>query len=46
MCSMMASKLISNGVPNLKHGLAAVVERYLGRELSKDAGKRLVRASA
>jgi DNA polymerase I-like protein with 3'-5' exonuclease and polymerase domains len=35
MCSMIASKLISNGVPNLKHGLAAVVERYLGRELSK-----------
>ena len=36
MCSMLASKLISNGVPNLKHGLAAVVERYLGRELSKE----------
>ena len=36
MCSMIASKLISNGVPNLKHGLAAVVERYLGRELSKE----------
>lgn len=36
MCSMLASKLISNGVPNLKHGLAAVVERYLGRTLSKE----------
>ena len=36
MCSMLASKLISNGVPNLKHGLAATVERYLGRELSKE----------
>jgi DNA polymerase I-like protein with 3'-5' exonuclease and polymerase domains len=39
MCSMLASKLISNGVPNLKHGLAAVVERYLGRELSKELQK-------
>ena len=36
MCSMIASKLISNGVPNLKHGLAPTVERYLGRELSKE----------
>jgi DNA polymerase I-like protein with 3'-5' exonuclease and polymerase domains len=36
MCSMIASKLLSNGVPNLKHGLAAVVERYLGRTLSKE----------
>jgi DNA polymerase I-like protein with 3'-5' exonuclease and polymerase domains len=39
MCSMLASKLLSNGVPNLKHGLAAVVERYLGRELSKELQK-------
>ena len=36
MCSMIASKLISNGVPNLKHGLAPTIERYLGRELSKE----------
>ena len=36
MCSMLASKLISNGVPNLKHGLAPTVERYLGRTLSKE----------
>lgn len=36
MCSMLGSKLLSNGVPNLKHGLAAVVERYLGRTLSKE----------
>lgn len=36
MCSMIASKLISNGVPNLKHGLAPTVERYLGRTLSKE----------
>jgi DNA polymerase I-like protein with 3'-5' exonuclease and polymerase domains len=36
MCSMLASKLLSNGVPNLKHGLAPTVQRYLGRELSKE----------
>ena len=36
MCSMLASKLISNGIPNIKHGLAATVERYLGRTLSKE----------
>lgn len=36
MCSMIASKLLSNGVPNLKYGLAPTVERYLGRELSKE----------
>lgn len=36
MCSMLASKLLSNGVPNLKHGLGAVVERYLGKVLDKE----------
>jgi len=36
MCSMLASKLISNGIPNMKHGLAPTVERYLGRTLSKE----------
>lgn len=36
MCSMIASKLLSNGIPNLKHGLAPTVERYLGRTLSKE----------
>jgi DNA polymerase I len=36
LCSMLASKLISNGKPNLKHGLAPVVQRYLDREISKE----------
>ena len=36
MCSMIASKLLDNGRPNLKHGLAPTVDRYLGRELSKE----------
>lgn len=36
MCSMIGSKLLSNGIPNLKHGLAPTVERYLGRTLSKE----------
>jgi len=35
-CTMLASKLLNNGIPNLKHGLAAVSERYLKRELSKE----------
>lgn len=35
-CTMLASKLLSNGLPNVKHGLGYVVERYLGRALSKE----------
>jgi len=35
-CSMLASKLLMNGVPNSKHGLANVVKRYLHRELDKE----------
>lgn len=35
-CTMIASKLLNNGIPNLKHGLGFVVQRYLGRELSKE----------
>lgn len=35
-CSMIASKLLTNGMPNLKHGLGAVVERYLSRQLDKE----------
>ena len=35
-CTMLASKLLTNGVPNLKHGLGVVVQRYLGRELDKE----------
>lgn len=35
-CTMLASKLLSNGLPSIKHGLGYVVERYLGRTLSKE----------
>jgi DNA polymerase I-like protein with 3'-5' exonuclease and polymerase domains len=35
-CTMLASKLLTNGIPNLKHGLGFVVERYLDRTLSKE----------
>jgi DNA polymerase I-like protein with 3'-5' exonuclease and polymerase domains len=35
-CSMLASKLLMNGIPNAKHGLAHVVQRYLKRELDKE----------
>jgi DNA polymerase I-like protein with 3'-5' exonuclease and polymerase domains len=35
-CTMLASKLLTNGLPNLKHGLGAVVERYLGKQLDKE----------
>jgi len=35
-CSMLASRLLTNGMPFPKHGLAHVVKRYLGTELSKE----------
>jgi len=35
-CTMIASKLLLNGLPNLKHGLAQVVKRCLGKELDKE----------
>ncbi len=35
-CTMLASKLLNNGVPNLKHGLAHLAKRYLKLELSKE----------
>ena len=35
-CTMLASKLLNNGIPNLKHGLAHLCKRYLKRELSKE----------
>lgn len=34
--TMLASRLLNNGIPNLKHTLAAVVKRYLKRDLSKE----------
>ena len=35
-CTMLASKLLNNGVPNLKHGLAHLAKRYLDRDISKE----------
>jgi len=38
-CTMLASRLLNNGIPNVRNGLAPVVERYLSRELSKEQQK-------
>lgn len=35
-CSMLASRILTNGLPNLKHGLQHVVHRYLGQDISKE----------
>ncbi|MGA0341691.1 MAG: DNA polymerase [bacterium] len=35
-CTMIASKLLLNGIPNLKHGLANVVQRCLNKKLDKE----------
>ena len=34
-CTMLASKLLSNGLPNVKHSLAHLAKRYLRLELDK-----------
>ena len=38
-CSMLASRILTNGLPNLKHGLQHVVHRYLGQDISKEEQK-------
>lgn len=35
-CTLVASRLCTNGMPNLRHGLAPVAERYLKIEVSKE----------
>lgn len=35
-CTMLASRILTNGQPNVKHGLAPVVKRYLKRDLAKE----------
>lgn len=35
-CTMIASKLLGNGIPNLKNNLKDVAQRYLSVELSKE----------
>jgi len=38
-CSMIASRLLTNGTPNLKHGLDAVAYRYLKKQVDKTEQK-------
>ncbi len=38
-CTMLASRVLTNGLPNIKHGLQHVVSRYLGKGLSKEEQK-------
>jgi DNA polymerase I-like protein with 3'-5' exonuclease and polymerase domains len=35
-CSMLASRILTNGLPNVRHGLQHVVQRYLKKEISKE----------
>ena len=35
-CTMLASKLLNNGIPKLKHGLAHLAKRYLDLDVSKE----------
>ena len=39
LCSMLASRLITNGLPNQRHTLDSLVKRYLNKELSKELQK-------
>lgn len=39
LCTMLASRLLTNGLPNVRHTLDALVKRYLGKELSKELQK-------
>ena len=36
LCTMLASRILTNGLPNVKHGLQHVVQRNLGYEISKE----------
>lgn len=35
-CTMLGSRILNNGMPNVRHGLQPVVKRYLDEELSKE----------
>jgi DNA polymerase I-like protein with 3'-5' exonuclease and polymerase domains len=39
LCTMLASRILTNGMPNVKHGLQHVVKRYLTEEISKEEQK-------
>ena len=36
LCTMLASRVLTNGLPNIKNGLQPVVKRYLGKDISKE----------
>jgi DNA polymerase I-like protein with 3'-5' exonuclease and polymerase domains len=36
LCTMLASRVLTNGLPNIKNGLQPVVKRYLGKEINKE----------
>jgi DNA polymerase I len=36
LCTMLASRILTNGLPNIKHGLQHVVKRYLKLDISKE----------
>jgi DNA polymerase I-like protein with 3'-5' exonuclease and polymerase domains len=38
-CTMLASRVLTNGLANVKHGLQHVVKRYLKQEISKEEQK-------
>jgi len=38
-CSMLASRLLTNGISHAKHGLAQLAKRYLEREIDKEQQK-------
>ena len=38
-CSMIASRLLTNGIPQTKHGLDALAKRQLGMDISKEQQK-------
>jgi len=39
LCTMLASRILTNGLPNVKHGLQHVVKRYLKLDISKEEQK-------
>ena len=39
LCTMLASRVLTNGLANVKHGLQHVVKRYLKEDISKEEQK-------
>ena len=38
-CTMLASRLLTNGIPNVKHGLDSLMSRHLRKTISKEQQK-------